>query len=436
MMKTQYMLCVVFFVVFLTTVTIQTALHSLPEPILHGVFNPAEKPVLTLQSWFSGRFQQQVQGAEKIEEDMSEELSERMAARMAEREKGIMEEAQEAACWFNERLGFRSFWIKTDNQVNFSVFHEIHRNTNSRSIVPGKDNWLYQGGVINNLLGFSTASTEQLEQFAVDLERLQEELQQRGVTMLVVVSPSKAVHYPEYLPDWVWPLRDKLRRQGIREKSDYEIFGPSLDREGVNWVDAPMRFRQERTQQQATGEEYRLFPQGGTHWSHYGASLVSAEILDRLEELTGKDLTNLIFKRVFVDRETTGTDNDLGDLMNTWTPWVFKGPTPHALIVRDPGPWRPTILWLGKSHSEMLIVALDPYEIYKQCDYLFYFRWRYIWPDPDHHRYRIDRDRFDWQKEFQSHDVVIIELNEAQLDGLAHGFVEGALNFFDNEAQP
>jgi hypothetical protein len=427
-MKTHTAICVILFVSFLAAVAIQTALHLLPEPILHGVVVPVDKPVLTRESWFSGKFQQQVQGREKKQSAQKEDT---------EKETGVEEEQKvQKGGWFDEHLGFRSVWVKTDNQVNYSLFREFPKYFNPQEIILGKDNWLFEQEYIDSLLGLYVATPEQLEQLAIDLKRLQEELEQQGVTMLVVISPNKAVHYPEYLPDWVWPQRDRLHRQGIGLESDYDILAPLLDREGVNWIDSPTRFRQEKARQEEAGIEYRLFPQGGTHWSHYGATIVAAEILEKLEELTGRDLMDLDLGKVDVDNQATGTDNDLGDVTNTWTPWKFRGPTPHVHIQRIPGSWRPDVLWAGNSYSMTLMDLMEEYKVYRRRDFLFYFRWRSSWPDPHQKQYRIDRESFDWSEQLLTHDIVIIGMNEAHIYELTNGFVDGAVRFFEGQSLP
>jgi len=396
-MRIQTAVCVVLFVGFLAAVAVQTMFQRLPESFLYGVFKPIEEPALSLESWWDGRFQRQVQGTEQTEG------------------------------WIDRRVGFRSAWIKTDGQINFSLFREIPTTANPQQIFLGKDNWLYEKDHIDNYLGLDAVPVGQFQQFAADLRSLQDELEQREITMLLVISPSKATHYPEYLPDWIVRERHMLRRHDTDRKSNYEVLRPLLDQEGVHYVDAVQRFREEREKQRQARQEYRLFPRGGTHWSHYGASLVVAEMLERLKELTGKDLLQLRCEAPSVDCQTTGTDNDLGDMLSIWTPWVTKGPTPHPHLLGTPGTWSPDVLWVGDSFSNALTELMDKYQVYRRRDMLFMFLRKTTYPGQK--TYPVDKAKFDWQQELSRRDVVIIEINEAQLSDLAHGFVQGALVF-------
>jgi hypothetical protein len=397
-MRIQTAVCVVLFVGFLVALAVQTAFHPLPGFFLYGVFKPVEKPMPSLESWWDGRFQKQVQGTEQVEG------------------------------WIDRHAGFQSVWIKTDGQINFSLFREIPTTANPQQIFLGKDNWLYEKDYIDNYLGLDAAPQGQLQQFAADLRSLQDELRRRGITMLLVISPSKAAHYPEYLPDWIVHQRDMLRRHDTDRKSNYEVLRPALEQQEVNCVDAVQRFREERDKQRQARREYRLFTRGGTHWSHYGAGLVVAEMLKRLKELSGRDLLQLRCEAVSVDCRTTGTDNDLGDVLNLWTPWATKGPTPHPHLLGTPGTWSPDVLWVGDSFSDALTELMDKFRVYRRRDTLFLFLRKTTYPERK--TYPVDKAKFDWQQELLTRDVVIIEINEAQLSDLAYGFVQGALEFF------
>ena len=410
-MRIQTALCVVLFVGFLAAIAVQTAFRlllpklALPEPHLHGVFKPIEAPRLSLKSWWDGQFQKQVQGTEQKEG------------------------------WIDRHVGFRSVWIKTDNQINFSLFREVPTTANPQQIILGKDNWLYEEDYVNNFLGLDVAPRKQLQQFAVDLKSLQDELKRRKIALVVVISPSKATYYPEYLPDWIVHQREILHQRDPDWKSNYHVLRPLLDQQGVHCLDAVERFREEKEKQQKARQEYRLFTRGGTHWSHYGASLIAADILEQLRELTGKDLMQLRCRRVSVDHQTTGTDNDLGDVLNIWTPWVTKGPTTHPDLVATPGKWKdPDVLWMGDSFSNTLTDLMDKHGVYGRRDTLFVFLRQITYPGGKTRL--IEKANFDWEQELLTRDVVIIEINEAQLHKLAYGFVQGALVFFRNQPPP
>lgn len=407
-MKNQLIACVLTYVGFLLVLGFQTVVPVIPEPGLYGVVTPAETPSLSVTSLWDGSFQKEVEGAEGT------------------------------TGWIDRHAGLRSVWIKTDNQINYSVFRTPSSANNPQEILLGKDNWLYERGVndeyINNYLGLGLRSSEELHQLAVSLRRLQDELDRRGIVFLVVVSPSKHSLYPEYLPQWVHRQREVLDRKYPGRKSNYEVLRPMLDEQGVRWIDAVARFREEKRNQEEAGQEYRLFPRGGTHWSHYGASLIAETMLARLKELTGKDLMQLSGWKVSVDCHPVGTDNDLGDVLNLWTTSISKGPTPHAYVMGTPGRWKPDVLWVGTSFSFTLTDLMDLFQVYRRRETLFMFARRLTYPG--HGDNLLKNVPFDWSKELLPRDIIILEMNEAPAREFDNGFAAAALEFLDSQPPP
>ncbi|MHC4178780.1 MAG: alginate O-acetyltransferase AlgX-related protein [Planctomycetota bacterium] len=384
-MRIQTGICVVLFVSFLAAVGWQTAFHGLPEPHLEGMFLPVEEPKFSLASWWNGTFQKQVQGTEQ------------------------QEGWEQKEGWIDRHVGFRSVWIKTDNQINFSLFRQVPTTPNPQQIILGKDNWLYESGYVDSFLGLERATDAALERFAADMKEHQDALERQNIAFLLVISPSKAAHYPEYLPGWLWRERETIRPHERDKRSDYERLMPLLEEQGIHCVDAVALFRREKEAR----PDYRLFARGGNHWTYYGASLVVGQMLARLKELTGRDLRQVSCESVTVDCHTTGTDNDLGDVLNLWTPWVTKGPTPHPHLAATGGKWKPNVLCIGDSFSDTLTYVMDSLRVYRRRDTLFLMLMKKMYPEgiivP------IDSPESGWWAETQGRDIVIVEFNEAQL---------------------
>lgn len=377
--RTHIDICCTLFLVLLLAVLGQTLLPLLPEPQLYGEFRKVEMAPLSVGSWLDGRFQ---------------------------------DSAQE---WFPRHVGFRAVWVRTDNQIDFSLFREAR----GVYVTLGKDNWLYPCNPEVLDRGWQFLSDEQLEREVRDLRIFQDALERHGIAFLFVLSPNKIVHYPEHLPDWV------LRECGPQEFSNHRRIIPLLDRYGVHYVDAVQLFHEVKRQ-----EPYLLFPQGGKHWSYWGASLVVDEILQRLEQLTGKELVNLDCYHVTVDRIPHGTDNDLGLLLNIWLPQATVGPTPHPWLVPQltGEEYLPRILWVGSSFSLQPIELMSYYAAFRQCDFLFYNRRRFTFPARGGSP--INPVALRLKTELQRRDVVVLEANENEVDCLNYldyGLIDEAL---------
>jgi hypothetical protein len=376
--RIQAATCVVLFVGFLAAVQLQTVFHAVREPAVHGVVEKTGKPALGARSWLDGRLQQEVEH------------------------------------WYSTRVGFRAAWVRTDNQINFSLFREAE----DAKVLVGQGNWLYAGDRECFLKGCVPLSEEYLRHVVCDLKSLQDALEQRHIAFLLVITPIKEVHYGEHLPDWV------LHRHRPREFSNYSKLMPLVKRYGVHYVDGVERFREEKRRQSCP-----LFTPGGAHWTEYGASLVLEEIFKRLRELTGKNLANVECESVVVDENTTDWDNELGELINIWTPWVSVGPTPHLRLARRATgkEYLPNVLWVGTSFSLRLFEMADANRLYRRRDFLFYYGKRFSYPgevSPPN-----ATNEFERKTDLLSRDAVIVEAMEDLGDGIDYGFAGEALEF-------
>ncbi len=99
--------------------------------------------------------------------------------------------------WINENFGFRNYLVCFTNQIKFSIF----KKSNTNDFIIGKNNYLYQLGYIEQYTGKLYQGRKTLEDSVKKIKQLQEELIKRNKHFLIVMAPSKARVYPEYLPD-------------------------------------------------------------------------------------------------------------------------------------------------------------------------------------------------------------------------------------------
>jgi hypothetical protein len=94
--------------------------------------------------------------------------------------------------WFDDRVGFRDLFIRTKNQIDYSIF------ATSRKVYVGSNGWLFDrdnpGLVVERLDAGGLAALE--GSFLALARRLHE----RGVRLVVIGYPDKARIYPEMLP--------------------------------------------------------------------------------------------------------------------------------------------------------------------------------------------------------------------------------------------
>ncbi|HLY72566.1 MAG TPA: hypothetical protein VKU80_00475, partial [Planctomycetota bacterium] len=213
--------------------------------------------------------------------------------------------------WFAENFPMRNFYVRTSNQINFSVFHEITFKNRTR-IIMGRNNSLFRTVYIDSYYGRGAMSPEVIEKFATDLRKLQDRLQSRGITFLFFITPSKPSIYPEDIPEYM------KSPSGEPRPSNYDLLVPQLAKHGVETLDGRALFRSMKET-----SPYPLFPRSGFHWNYYSSVRAVQELTSRLEVIMGKRLNHLHFDRVRTQREPIGSDGDAAQLAYLWSPSVF-----------------------------------------------------------------------------------------------------------------
>jgi hypothetical protein len=110
--------------------------------------------------------------------------------------------------WFDDRAGFRDLFIRTKNQIDYSLFGT------SRKVYVGKDGWLFGRWDPDPIDHLDPAEMTALEGRFVTLASM---LREHGIRLIVIGYPDKSQIYPEMAPPEM-PLlspesnHDKLRQ--------------------------------------------------------------------------------------------------------------------------------------------------------------------------------------------------------------------------------
>jgi SGNH hydrolase-like domain, acetyltransferase AlgX len=366
---------IITFCILLSLPPLQMCFRFFKEVEIYGV-NPPDKPRLTLKKWFNGRFQ------------------------------------SAATTWFEKNSGFVGHFAKTYNQLIYHLFKEAP----AGDVIVGKDHYLYMDNYVVPWQGFTVSKEKELSKFAERIKKLQDLLSKRGVTFLMVIAPSKATIYPEYIPN-------RFRVTGKSNQTNYDRILPYLREYNVQYVDGHQYFLQLKAESQ-----YPLFHVAGIHWSFFGACKMSQVIQSKLSSLMQKDLVALNCEPVTMDTHPTGSDRDVAELMNLWTPELLTAfPTPHPVVSvdRKRGAYRPSVLFMGDSFCWTLLDVAGR-KAFKQIDFLIYNNSLYPYPSRTK-AVKWPRDRHRLRELILSKEVVILEAVEPNLNQIGYGFIEDAI---------
>jgi len=374
---------------------LQKTTHLFPRVVLTGSETAVEKPNWSLRSWFSG------------------------------------EAARQFEAYFAKKIGFRGLFVKALNQFNFSVFGEITGNKGT-AVLLGKDHWLYEKEYVRHYTDRVGMDPLAMVEFVDALKRLQDGLARHGIAFLLVISPSKAEVYPEFLPDGV-----SAPSHSTPAKNAYEITVPQLSLRGIHHMDAFDLFQQWKPRSEP------LYARTGTHWNYYGATLIVREALRRLARTSGVPIPLPEIASVNY-AQPVGTDEDLELLLNLlWVVPRGKRQTPYPVVETDAVPMneRRDFLLVGDSFSFTLVDALNISRVARTVDLFYYFKRLYSYAgedDPEFPRSHVDADagpidytNLDWQRFLFSKDVVILEMNQILIPERGWGFIDAALQALD-----
>ncbi len=370
------------FLLFLSLCTIAPMIQMQFEPLqrlrIHGVSLPKHAPLLTIDALLTGSYQ------EKAEE------------------------------WLMKKSGLWTYFVRSDNQLNYEAFGLLSTNYNSQ-VVLGKNSILFEREYIEALNGKRQASEETLEVLAQDLATLQNALHQRGIGFSLILSASKAELYQDQIPAQFLTPHPPLQ-------SKYEYFTDRLQQHSVSFIDGPKILREiER------GKNVRTFAATGTHWSAYGVCNVIQSLLQEVEQQLNKKPKDLICGPLVLRPTPRKADQDLLEIANVWTTESFLQPQyyPKTSVKKEGERYKPSMLFIGTSFVWPMLKVMDRHRLYQRSSFFYYYSRNRKFPSGSYRK--IDKATLDWEKDVFSHNMIAIEINESAIENAGSGFIADAL---------
>ncbi len=198
--------------------------------------------------------------------------------------------------YVNDRIGLFAFFIKTHNQLEYSLFNKVHA---GRTIV-GKNNFLFEKQYIDSYFGEDYVGSEKIEKLGRQMEKLQDSLEARGKIVVYVLATGKATFYPEYIP-----------YEQKKDTTNNERMVQEFIQRDINHIHfAPYMLELK--------EEYGelMFPKYGVHWSYFANIFVADSLTRYIEHKTNWDLPNIEITEMKYSKRAEYFDNDIANAMN------------------------------------------------------------------------------------------------------------------------
>lgn len=196
-----------------------------------------------------------------------------------------------------QKLGGCNYAVRFYNELEYRLFHY----SSAPKLILGKDDYFYENIYLDEYTGKDFSGKDVIVSNVQSFKNLQSELAKRGVTLLLVIEPSKARYLPEYLP------------QGyhLGNNTNYEHYVRELNRQKVPFLDLHAYFLEQKSRR-----SYPLFSKHGIHWSTYGMWLAADTLHHFVENQSGIQLPDIILLRDSFSTLNKDLDFDLEPPMN------------------------------------------------------------------------------------------------------------------------
>lgn len=323
---------------------------------------------------------------------------------------------------FAQKFGLRGYGIRLAHQLEWEVFG-VMPPTGGTSVDVGYGHWLYEHDYVRHNVRRYEMRKSEAEEFAARMVALRQRLAVRGIPLVVCVSPSKAIVYPEYLLDTMKPRPEFAGNTLARD-----TLVAHLRQSGIAVVDSSMLFLEWKS------DGVLLFPRNGTHWNAYGAQRIWDEIV-AAARVQNQTIPPVPAVKGHVMSVPLKSDRDLASLYNMVRYPYAEKEVPYPVLDEDAtkAGRRLRVLGTGDSFSFQLADAMGRCGAVESFRLIYYNKadYRYAWVPgerprenrPEKHRLSsLDAASFDIDEATRDCDLVIVELNDVFARKRAWGF--------------
>lgn len=346
---------------------LQTSFRFCKIDPLKGAISVPDQKNISIEKWFSGEYQ-------LADED-----------------------------YLNETFGFRSVFVRINNQIAFTFFNKAKAN----GVIIGKKNYLFEENYIKAYYGTDFIGKDSIRKRMSKLKFIQDTLSKLNKDLIIVFAAGKGSFYPEYFPD-------KFKtKKSITNYEEHLILAEKL---GLNYIDFNKYFIDQKD-----NSPFPLYPQYGIHWSYYGMCLATDSLIKYIENERGIDMPNIYWDSIVID-DPKDTDYDIADGMNLkFKLNSFKMAYPIVKFESDSGKQKPSVLVISDSFY-WGIFDLGLTRVFSKNHFWFYNKQIY----PESFQTPLETTQLKIREQILKHDVIIIMATEATLPKLGWGFIERA----------
>jgi hypothetical protein len=364
---------ITFSLVFLAIIgipAIQTVTRIFPERPLNGVEATKPLPRLTWEDWYHSAYQP----------DLNHHAE--------------------------QHFGFRNFFIRLYNQLDYSLFRQAH----GSGLIIGKEGYLFESWFITAYYGKDYIGPDNIRLKLRQLKQVRNYFNRHGKELMVLIAPGKADFYPEYIPD---RLKDTLAT------TNYGEMLAGMLNAGIPVLDFNRLFLEMKDTASCT-----LFPQTGTHWSHYGARVAADTLSGFIASLINRPLPEFRLGPAAATDSLLHPDADLEEVMNLFFP-LPRQPLcyPEVYSGASAGYNLPSAIVIGDSFFWGMFNIPVTDRIFKDLNYWYYNSSVF----PESLTSPLNTHELRFPDVFDPAELVILTVNPSNIQNIGWGFLERSI---------
>lgn len=350
---------------------IETVTKIIPVDGLKGAFFRKEKPQFSYKDWFEGSFQP------KYEE------------------------------YLNDTIGLRNFFIRTRNQVDYTLFNTLH----TYDIVIDKKGHLNATTHYDFHLGKPTLNTTSIDSNCIKLQKIKTEFAKMNKQIIILLAPCKGWFGLNDAPYWY--------NKNKTGESYYERYLIKLKDYQIDFIDFNAHYN-------LGSFSYKPFTDYGIHWSKPAAFWAFDSISKFIEQKRNIDIPNIIFNGYDSTDTPAHPDADLADALNLFQSYPIKGKFyyPKFSMESEINKTKPSPIFISDSFYWNTIYDGFLEKQYNFLSFWYYNKTAYISGEANSKNVSDLNLSF----EINKHDVFFILSTEINLPELGWGFINNVYN--------
>lgn len=165
----------------------------------------------------------------------------------------------DVGAYFEDHFAFRQELVT----INSFLRGKILKESTTKQVIVGKNDWLYYGGTLNDYKGENLISQRELHMLAHNLKLMQQYVESQGSRFVLTIVPNKNSLYDENMPYYY----QKGSESNLKNAAEF------FEANGIAYLDLYKIFKE---------KEEVLYFQRDSHWNNQGALLAYNALMNYL----------------------------------------------------------------------------------------------------------------------------------------------------------